>query len=248
MEDIGIEFMRKTRYPDFSTVDMIRRVPQPPAELPVADGARVTRLPDPKSVKIRDVTVRDAIEGMKQVCYFSRSSLTLGELSFLLWCTQGVREAEPDQQAIRNVPSSGSRFPIETYFVAGEVEGLPTGLYRYLPLSHSIVTVREASDLPFEMGTASMNFKVVTRAAVTFLWVGIPYRSTWALGNRGYRSVLIEAGQICQALIFAAACIGSEVHAIDLFHDEYMVKLADLDPDTQWPVYVAAVGQTERDL
>ena len=65
---------------------------------------------------------------------------------------------------------------------------------------------------PFAMGTASMNFTLVTRAAVTFLWVGIPYRSTWALGNRGYRSVLIEAGHICQALIMAAACIGCEVH------------------------------------
>ena len=248
MDETGIEFLRKTRYPDFSTVDLIKRVPQPPTELPVREGARVIRLPDPKDLAVSDVTVREAIEGWQQAPYFSRSSLTLGELSFLLWCTQGVRKTGDDEVQTRNVISGGSRYPLETFFVAGEVEGIPTGLYRYLPLSHRIVLEREASDLPFEMGTASMNFKVVTRAAVTFLWVGIPYRSTWALGNRGYRSMLIEAGHVCQVLIFAAACIGSQVHALDLFHDEYMVRLANLDAGTQWPLYLAAVGRIERDF
>ena len=89
--------------------------------------------------------------------------------------------------------------------MVSDVEGLETGLYRYLPKSHSIVAERIDSGLTLEMSTASMNFKIMTRAAVTFLWVAIPYRSIWALGNRGYRSVLIEAGHTCQNLIMAAA-------------------------------------------
>ncbi|MDD1716342.1 MAG: SagB/ThcOx family dehydrogenase [Methanolinea sp.] len=248
MKNAGREFIEKTRYPDFTTVDLIQRVPEPPFELPVPEGSKVTKLPSPKRIKVPDVPVREAIEKWEPVAFFSRSSITLKELSFLLWCTQGFRKIVSEHIMLRNVPSSGSRYPIETYFVAGEVEGLNTGLYRYLPRSHSVVTLQEDSDLPFAMGTASMNFKVVTRAAVTFLWVGIPYRSTWALGNRGYRSVLIEAGHICQALIMAGACIGCEVHPIDLFHDELVTKIADLDPETQWPVYIGAVGRTERNL
>jgi len=98
------------------------------------------------------------------------------------------------------------------------------------------------------MGDASMNFKIVTRAAVTFLFVGVPYRSVWTMGNRGYRSVLIEAGHCCQALIMASACIGCEVQPSDLFNDEQVQKLANLDPETQWPVYMAAVGKVEREL
>lgn len=248
MKNAGREFIEHTRYPDFTTVDLIQRVPEPPFELPVPEGSKVIKLPNPKRIKVPDVAIREAIEKWEPVGFFSRSSITLKELSFLLWCTQGFRKIVSEHIMLRNVHSSGSRYPIETYFVVGEVEGLNTGLYRYLPRSHSIVVLQENSDLPFAMGTASMNFKVVTRAAVTFLWVGIPYRSTWALGNRGYRSVLIEAGHICQALIMASACIGCEVHPIDLFHDELVRNIANLDPETQWPVYIGAVGKTEREL
>ncbi|MCC7565874.1 MAG: SagB/ThcOx family dehydrogenase [Methanomicrobiaceae archaeon] len=248
MTNPGIEFLEKTRYPDFSTVDMILRRPEPEEEMPVQEGADVIRLPDPKRIKIPDVSVRKAFEEWEPEAFFSRSSITLKELSFLLWSIQGYRKIKGNDQKLRNVPSSGLRYPIETFFVAGEVEGLETGLYRYLPHSHQIVAERVDSTLPFAMGTASMNFKLITRAAVTFLWVGIPYRSTWALGNRGFRSVLIEVGHICQALIMAASCIGCRVHPIDLFHDQIMIQLADLNPETQWPLYVGAVGKRDRDL
>jgi SagB-type dehydrogenase family enzyme len=248
MKDAGTEFIRGTRYPDFSTVDLVLRVPEPPRELPVPEGATVIKLPNPKRIKIPDASIQETIRNWEPVGFFSRSSITLKDLSFLLWYTQGLKKIVSDTVMVKNVPSSGSRHPLETYFVAGEVEGLETGLYRYLPLSHSIVVEQLGSDIPLTMGTASMNFKVVTRAAATFLWVGIPYRSTWALGNRGYRSVLIEAGHTCQALIMAAACIGCHIHPIDLFHDELVTKLAGLDPETQWPVYIGAVGKVEREL
>jgi SagB-type dehydrogenase family enzyme len=149
---------------------------------------------------------------------------------------------------LKNVPSSGSRYPLETYFVANDVEGLETGLYRFLPRSHSIVAEKIDSGLILEMSTASMSFKIMTRAAVTFLWVAVPYRSTWALGNRGYRSVLIEAGHTCQNLIMAAANLGYDVFPTDMFHDELMTTLAGLDPETQWPVYIAAVGKVEKSV
>jgi len=248
MKNVGTEFINGTRYPVYSSVDHIQGVPEPPAELPVPEGATVIRLPHPKRIKVPDVPVRQAIESWEPVIYFSRSSISLKELSFLLWCTQGSRKTGSDQHQLRNTPSSGLRYPLETYFVAGEVDGLETGLYRYLPQSHSIVVERLGSDLPVTMGNASLNFKLVTRAAVTFLWVGVPYRSVWVLGNRGYRSVLIEAGHTCQALIMAAACIGCRVQPSDLFHDEMVMQVANLDSETQWPVYMAVVGKVEREL
>jgi nitroreductase len=110
------------------------------------------------------------------------------------------------------------------------------------------VAERIDSGLRLEMSTASMNFKIVTRAAVTFLWVAIPYRTVWAVGNRGYRSALIEAGHTCQNLILAAACFGYSVCPIDLFHDEMMAKLANLDTETQWPIYLAAVGNAGENV
>ena len=242
MNKVGKDFINGTRCPDYSTVDLILRVPEPPRELPVKKGQTTIKLPSPKRFRITDVPVREAIEGWEPVGFFPRSMMDLKQLSYLLWCTQGFKKTVAETVEIRNTPSSGSRNPLETYFVAGEVEGLETGLYRYLPKSHSIVAERIDSGITLEMSTASLNFKLTTRAAVTFLWVAIPYRTVWAVGNRGYRSALIEAGHVCQNLILAAAGLGLQVAPIDLFHDELIINLANLDPETQWPVYIAAVG------
>jgi SagB-type dehydrogenase family enzyme len=248
MNNIGKEFIKGTRYPDYSTVDLVLRVPEPPHELPIKKGQTTIRLPSPKKFKVPDITVRKAIERWEPVGFFGRSSMSLKELSYLLWCTQGFKKIVAETIQLRNVPSSGSRYPLETYFVASDVEGLETGLYRYLPRSNSIVAERLDSDLTLDMSTASLNFKIMTRAAITFLWVAVPYRSVWALGNRGYRSALIEAGHTCQNLILAAAALGYEVFPTDMFHDDLIMKLADLDPETQWPVYLAAVGKVEQNV
>lgn len=248
MKNIGKEFIKGTQYPDYSTVDLLLRVPEPPHEIPARVGQTIIRLPNPKRFKIKDVPIRKAIESWEPVGFFGRSSISLKELSYLLWCTQGFRKIVAETFQLRNVPSSGSRYPLETYFVASDVEGLETGLYRYLPESNSIVAERLDSSLTLEMSTASLNFKIMTRAAVTFIWVAVPYRSTWALGNRGYRSVLIEAGHTCQNLILAAANLGYDVYPTDMFHDELMTTLAGLDPETQWPVYLAAVGKVEKSV
>jgi SagB-type dehydrogenase family enzyme len=248
MNNVGKEFIKGTQYPDYSTVDLVLRVPEPPHELPTRVGQTVIKLPSPKRFKVKDVPVRKAIESWEPVGFFARSSISLAELSYLLWCTQGFRKTVAETFQLRNVPSSGSRYPLETYFVANDVEGLETGLYRYLPQSNNIVAERLDSNLTLEMSTASLNFKIMTRAAITFLWVAVPYRSVWALGNRGYRSALIEAGHTCQNLILAAAGLGYEVFPTDMFHDELIMKLADLDPETQWPVYLAAVGKVEQNV
>jgi SagB-type dehydrogenase family enzyme len=248
MNTTGREFLKGTRYPDYSTVDLVLRVPEPPYELPLKEGQTPIRLPSPKKFKVPDVPVRKAIESCEPVGFFSRSSITLKDLSYMLWCMQGFRKIVAGTIQVRNVPSSGSRYPIETYFVASDVEGLKTGLYRFLPRSHGIVAERIDSGLTLEMSTASMNFRIMTRAAVTFLWVAVPYRSVWALGNRGYRSCFIEAGHTCQNLIMAAANLGYEVFPTDMFHDDLITTLAGLDPESQWPVYLAAVGRGEKNV
>lgn len=247
MTDAGMTFILGTKYPDYSTVDLVLRKPEPPAELPVPEGARIIELPDPKKIKVPKKSVTDIISTWEPSTFLSRSSIDLKQLSALLWYSQGFRVQLNEFQHLKNVPSSGLRYPLETYFVAGEVEDLPTGLYRYIPSTHSIVCLREDSGLPLDIATASMNFKVVTRSAVTFIWVGVPYRSTWALGKRGYRSVMIEAGHTCQELIMVSSCYGLDVQPIDMFHDDLITQITGIDPETQFAVYLAALGNRIRE-
>ena len=60
-------------------------------------------------------------------------------LSYLLWCTQGVKEVFQGNATLRNVPSAGARHAFETYLLINNVDGITPGLYRFLALEHSLI-------------------------------------------------------------------------------------------------------------
>ena len=92
MRKVGKDFIKGTQYPDYSTVDLVLRVPEPPHELPAKEGQTIIKLPNPKKFKVPDFPVRKAIEHYEPVGFFSRSSITLKDLSYMLWCTQGFKK------------------------------------------------------------------------------------------------------------------------------------------------------------
>lgn len=248
-DDPGAAFVTATSYPDYSTTDQLRGLPQPPFELPMPPDATIMALPDPREIRVAQVSVRDALEWWEPTGMLHRTEITIEDLSFLLWCTQGVRELTGgDRVTLRNVPSCGMRHPLETYLAINGVRGVTEGLWRYLPLSHRLVLVSEDSNLSVGLAAACMNVPGVHCAAVTFAWTAVPYRATWALGARGYRGLFIDAGHVCQALVMAAASIGCEVRPIDLFHDALVARLLGCNGTTEFPVQLAAVGRRESRL
>ena len=97
----------------------------------------------PDDFTVGQVPLAEVIAKRKSERYFTDETLTLEELSFLLWATQGVREvSEDDLRYFRNVPSGGNRHPIETYLSVHRVEGLKVGLYRYLPIEHQLLLLK----------------------------------------------------------------------------------------------------------
>jgi SagB-type dehydrogenase family enzyme len=248
-DDPGLAFLEATAYPDYATTDQLRGAPQPPFELPVPPHKRIFTLPNPETIEVAQVSVRDALEWWEPTGLLHSTTITIDDLSFLLWCTQAVRDlSDGDRVTLRNVPSCSMRHPLETYLVVNGVDGIPEGLYRYLPVSHRLVLLSEEANISIEMSAACMNLPAVHRAAVTFAWTGVPYRATWALGKRGYRCIFLDAGHVCQALVMAAASIGCEVRPIDLFHDALVSRLIGCDGTTEFPVQLAAVGRRESRL
>lgn len=240
--------MRATAYPDMATTDQLRGVPHPPIETAPPPDARCYPLPEPETLEVAQISVRDALEWWEPSGFLGRTSLDLADLSYLLWYTQGIREIVDDSVTLRNVPSCGNRHPLETYLVVSAVGGIPEGLYRYLPSSHSIVLLRPDTRLTSELAAACMNLPAVHLAPVTFAWTAVPYRAVWGLGDRGYRGVLIDAGHVCQALIMIAATLACEVRPVDLFHDEIASRLLVCDGSREYPVLMASVGKREGRL
>jgi SagB-type dehydrogenase family enzyme len=240
---IGREFMERTRYKYLSASAQQQGLPQPPLQAPYPSEAAPIDLPAPSEIEVPEVDLRLAIEARESVRRYGGEPLNLAELSYLLWCTQGVRGVQGQYATFRNVPSAGARHALETYLLVNHVEGLQPGLYRFLALEHVLIAVDLAPDIAGAITKACWNQAIVQRCAVTFIWVAVAERMTWRYGQRGYRYMHLDAGHVCQNLYLAAASVGSGVCAIAAFSDEDMNHLLGLDGEKQFVIYLATMGK-----
>jgi SagB-type dehydrogenase family enzyme len=243
LSGIGKEFMEKSQYKYLGESDQNRGLPQPPLELEYDRKRKVVDLPAPGALKILPIDLRTAIERRSSVREYSEKPLTLEELSWLLWCTQGVKEVLPRPAIQRNVPSAGARHPFETYVLVNRVEGLKPGLYRFLALEHKLVEFIMDRDIADRVVEGCWRQRFVKAAAAALLWVAVAYRTKWRYGERGYRYIHLDAGHVCQNLYLAAEAIGCGVCAIGAFYDDLINGLLGLDGVEQFVTYVGTVGK-----
>jgi len=239
----GRDFMEKTKYRYLAAPDQQRNLPQPPLEIPAVPDKPIFGLPKPETIVIPPIDLRKAIEERYSIRAYEKEPLGLGELAFLLWCTQGVKKIAGTQATFRTVPSAGARHAFETYLLVNDVEGLEPGLYRYLALSHQLQQLDTDPALHIRIAEACLGQQFVMRAGVVFLWVAVPYRMTWRYGERGYRELHKDAGHVCQNLYLAASAVGCGVCAIAAYDDDVMHEILGIDGVGQFLIYLATVGK-----
>ena len=237
---IGDEFIEQTKHKYLDPSDQQRGLPQPPLETPFAAGADAIELPAPSGV---DSDLRHIIGGRTSVRRYEAVPLSQAELSYLLWCTQGIRQVIGGQATLRTVPSAGARHALETYLLVNRVDELTPGLYRYLALDHKIGAFRTDDDIAGRITHACLRQEFVRQSAVTFIWVAVAERMVWRYQQRGYRYLFLDAGHVCQNLYLAAESIGCGACAIAAFDDDAMNSLLQLDGEQEFVIYVAAVGK-----
>lgn len=220
-------------------------IPQPPVQLEYDAKLPIHPLPRPQDIKIDGLDLRYAIENRRSIRNFSEQQLTIEELAWLLWATQGVRDiqiTEKRTRVLKNVPSGGSLHPFETYLIIDKVVGLKPGLYRYLGLKHELLEIRKADDLNEVLSELCGHQPWIKRAAVTFLWSFIPDRSIWRY-TWGACKLFMEVGHICQNLYLAAEATKCGVCAIGAFDFDGVNKLLGVEVEDEVVVYVATVGK-----
>jgi SagB-type dehydrogenase family enzyme len=243
MRRTGIDFMKQTRFGNFEASGQMIGLPQPPLEVPYTKDGMIIDLPVPESIRVPDLDLRDAIEERESVRQYCDLHLTITELAYLLWCTQGVRERHPGIMTLRNVPSAGARHAIETYLLINRVDGIRPGLYRYLALGHRLVEEDTREGIATDLTAACLNQQFIRNSAVAFFWTADMPRMTWRYGERGYRYIHLDAGHICQNLYLSAESIGCGTCAIGAFHDNEVNSVLGIDGVTQFVVYLATVGK-----
>jgi SagB-type dehydrogenase family enzyme len=197
-------------------------------------SAEPISLPRPK---LRgELSVAEAIKKRRSVRDFLDATLSLGEVSQLLWAAQGM--TAPD--GARAVPSAGALYPLETYLAVGQVRGLDVGAYKYHPRGHALTQVTH-KDLRGPMAeTAEQEW--IADASVILAWSAVYGRTTRTYGERGRIYVHMEVGHAVQSASLQAVALnlGSVVvGAIDEGEVRRMLRL----PKYQVPLCLMPVGK-----
>lgn len=229
---------------DFSQTDQNRGIEPPPIEKPYPKDAKRINLPPKDQFKgIGKIDIESAIGNRESRRSYSDEPMSIKELSFLLWATQGIKQVLDPGHALRTVPSAGCRHALETYLCVLNIPGLDQGIYRYLPVEHQLLLEFTEENLNRKIVQAVLAQPYPGEAAVTFIWTTIPYRMEWRYGLAAHKVIAIEAGHVCQNLYLACEAIGAGTCAIAAYDQERIDQLLQLDGQFEFTVYLASVGK-----
>ena len=231
--------------------DESKGISRPPVEKPVPEGAMLLDLVSPDDFTVGNLSVREVIRKRRSRRRFTDEPLSLEEISYLLWATQGVSgtfQLKNGIVTLRTVPSGGSLHPFETYLCVNRVQGLEAGLYRYLPLEHKLLFLRAEEDLAARVAKAAAGQRFVMRAAVVFIWTAVPYRTEWRYGPASHKIIAMDAGHMCQNLYIAAESIGAGTCAVGAYFQDEVDAILGVDGNEEFTIYLAPVGKiAEKD-
>ncbi|MBO8161565.1 MAG: SagB/ThcOx family dehydrogenase [Thermosipho sp. (in: Bacteria)] len=239
------EFL-KSDWESIVNTDRSKGVPKPPVEKPYDKNKKI--IPLPKIDEFKEITktnLFDLILNRRSRRKYTNKPLSLKELSFLLWATQGVKKYVKDKEVVfRTVPSAGACHPFETYLIVFNVDGLEKGIYRYLSIEHKLILIKEG-DFSKQTIEATLGQQFVGHSAVVFIWAAIPYRTEWKYTHESYKAIALDAGHICQNLYLASEALNCGTCAVAAYDQEKMDLLIGLDGQEEFVVYLAPVGKIQ---
>ena len=225
--------------------DQMKGLPLPPIQKPYPKDAQLVDLVSPEDFILGQMPVIDAIRDRRSRRKFTDESLSLEELSFLLWSTQGVQKLVRDGLlTLRTVPSGGGMHPFETYLLVNRVDGVSPGVYRYLAIEHKLYRVPgDDANLPARINVAGNGQNFIGQGAVVFIWSVRPYRTEYRYGEDSLKDILIGVGHICQNLYLACESIGVGTCAIVAYQQKLLDDFIGVDGDDEIALYLAPVGK-----
>jgi SagB-type dehydrogenase family enzyme len=225
--------------------DQKKRIPHPPPQKPYPENSKLVELISPDNFKVGTMPLRDVINKRRSRRKYNNLPISLEELSFLLWSTQGVQEIiQEGVTVLKTVPSGGARHPFETYLVINRVTDLEPGLYRYLSIDHKLLFLGSKPDLDELITEACNNQRFIKDAAVVFVWTTIPYRMEWRYHLIAHKVIAIDAGHLCQNLYLSSESIGAGTCGIGAYDQDKVDSILGVDGVDEFTIYIAPVGKT----
>ena len=141
----------------------------------------------------------------------------------------------------RTYASAGALYPIEIYVACSDIDGLAPGLYHFHPYERVLRRVGTNDPRP-DLSRACGHRAAVAGAPAAFVLTGIPWRTTWKYGPRGYRHLYWDGGMIVANLLALAASAGHPSEVVAGFADDEVNALAGVDGRTEMALAVVPIG------
>jgi SagB-type dehydrogenase family enzyme len=196
-------------------------------------GSTIT-LPAPRATG--EVSVEQALKSRRSLRSFAASPLTLAQASQLLWAAQGVS----DERGRRTAPSAGALYPLELYLVAGNVTGLPSGVYRYRPAEHDLVPVVTGDRRAQVASACRQTWVAEAPAAVAF--TAVYARTAKKYPDRAARYIPIEVGAAAENLALQAVALGLGTTVVGAYEDAALAAALGTARDER-PLALLPVGK-----
>ncbi len=244
LEQNGYQFIEETKYPNISESDQRLGKPQPPYEIPLEKDAPLIDLPDPASIDFGQYDCRKAIEERRSLRRYQDDQLSLEELSYLLWLTQGVKKEDEKRHVVwRTVPSAGCRHPFETYLSINRVEGLQPGVYRFVATQHKLVTLDISDTFNEQLTDVCLGQRQVATSAVTFIWAAVPYRTIGAIQSAAIVISTWMPGMCVRTFTWRLKPSTCGICTIGAYDDDAADQLLGFNPPEMFVIYMASLGR-----
>ncbi len=154
-------------------------------------------------------------------------------LARLLFFAGGVTRTSPssafeERTYFRTAMSAGNLHPVEMYVACAGVDGVPDGVHHFEPLEFGLTTLRQE--------------RVARGSHCAFVFTGIPWRTAWKYGERGFRHLYWDSGTMLANLLAEADAHGLDARVWAGFVDDDMARLVGVDGVTEFPLALVTIG------
>jgi SagB-type dehydrogenase family enzyme len=197
------------------------------------------------------VSLEKALSERRSIREYSEDSLSISEISQILWAAQGITQKIEDPLSywrgeqwmggLRTAPSAGGLYPIELYIAVGKVKGLSQGLYKYNPRQHTIINVLEG-DKRVDISNAALKQSCIRRGAVNIIIFGVYKRTSIKYGKRAEQYVQIECGAVCQNIYLQSYALNLGTVFVGAFKDDSLKSTLNI-PEDEYPLGIMPIGK-----
>jgi SagB-type dehydrogenase family enzyme len=145
---------------------------------------------------------------------------------------------------LRAAASAGALYPIEVYVVCGDLPGVPAGVYHFNPVEFALRRLRDGDHRP-SLALAAAD-GAIEGAPTTLVLSGIPWRTTWKYGERGYRHLFWDSGAILANGLAVIEAAGITSQVLTGFVDDDVSHLLGLGSPEEYPLVIVPLAGGPR--